>query len=96
LADLARCVARSAVRFARLIATTFRVSTLVVAATAAYAMVAPLLGAVGVPFAGSGISSALAQTAQTITFGALAGKTYGAAPFTVSAMALSQSQRENC
>jgi len=38
---------------------------------------------------GSLAVSAIAQTSQTITFGALANKTYGAAPFTVSATASS-------
>jgi len=87
LADLARCVARSIVRWARLMATTCRACALIVAATALHAMVTPLLDAVGVPFLR--VSSALAQTSQTITFGALANKTYGVAPFTVSATASS-------
>jgi hypothetical protein len=63
LAGLARCVARSAVILARLVASTLFASSLAV--------------------------SAVAQTSQTITFGALANKTYGAAPFTVSATASS-------
>jgi hypothetical protein len=85
LADLARSVARSTVRWTRLMATTCRASALIVAATALHTMVTPLFDAVGV--SSLGVSSALAQTSQTITFGALANKTYGAAPFTVSATA---------
>ena len=87
MADLARSVARSTVRLTRLMTTTCRACALIVGATALHAMVTLLVDAVGMPFLG--VSSALAQTSQTITFGALANKTYGAAPFTVSATASS-------
>src|SRR5438093_4487157 len=78
---------RSTARCAGLMATMCRACALVLAATALHTMVTPLFDAVGVSL--FGISSALAQTSQTISFGALANKTYGAAPFTVTATASS-------
>src|SRR5438132_3721447 len=78
---------RSTTRCAGLTATTCRACVLVLAASALHAMVTPLFDAVGMSLLG--VSSALAQASQAITFGALANKTYGAAPFTVSATASS-------
>jgi len=84
-----RRVARSAVDLARVVMSTLLAIGLITIPAAAHAGPAAWLETSAMLMLRAGFPSAAALTTQTIAFGALAGKTFGTAPFTVSATASS-------